>query len=371
MQVLKYQTTLGERIRRILEVISPILVDGNLTFDKHGLSIQGMTDKVFVKLNLPQSGAESYQSWEEKTSIGLDFKCLSGWLKAVNKGDIISFEVSKEELEGTSPTLTYKHWNDKMNHEVRLPILDIEDFKAEDKETEYDSILTLSSNELEDFVKRHGVGATHLRFRSFHNPPTASGTIRTFLVLHSFGLTPGETTKPCFIPNFTGKYSNRNVPCAKDDIYSIKTLKTITKAYTVSDSVNIHLSKNPHILLRYQLGQLGALEFRVVPEAAPEEAKTKPAKPAKRKAASPTRKRKKAKVAKKEKKPSKLHDFLVKLEKKRLQVQMLSRPLGANGIAIVEELNRLEERFIKEGAKGNIKPGDVEAACIAAETPRV
>ena len=271
MKSLKYQTTLGERIRKILEVISPILVDGNLTFDKTGLSIQGMTNQIYVKLKLPPSGAESFQSWEDRTSIGLDFKCLSGWMKAVSKGDIISFEVSKKELEAKKkPTLTYKHWNDRMNHEVRLPILDIEEFKTEEKDFQYDSIITMSSSEFEDFIKRHGVGATDIRFQTVKSS-THSAIAQTFLVLHSFGMTPGETTKPCFTPNFTGKYKNLNLACDKEERFSIKTLKTVAKAYTVSESVNIHLSKKEHLLLSYQLGQLGSLEFRLVPKKNTEE----------------------------------------------------------------------------------------------------
>jgi hypothetical protein len=263
---LKYQTTLGERIRRILEVISPILVDGNITFSSSGLSIHGMTNGIYLKLQLPSSGAESFQCWDETVSIGLDFKCLAGWLKAVSKGDIISFEVSKKTLEtNKTPTLTYKHWNDRMNHEVRLPILDIEEFKeGKEEKLEYDTVITMPSVQLENFLKRHSVGATDIRFQSICQS-AEKGRDRVFLVLHSFGVTPGETTMPCFKPNFIGEYKDLNVSCLKEDKFSIKTLKAVTKAYTISDSVNVFLSKDRPLRLTYQLGQLGSLEFLVLP----------------------------------------------------------------------------------------------------------
>jgi len=262
VKMLKYQTTLGDRLRKIIDVLSPILVDGNLTFDKTGLTINGQTDSLAVKLELPTNGAEFFQCWSDKAvSIGLDFRTLSGWLKAVNKGDIISFEVTKEVLDGATPMLTYKHWNDTMNHEVRLPILDIDECKFQHKaEKVFDSILSLDSGVFDEFVKRHGVGGDKIRIHSEHND---SGW---YLVLHSYGTTPGETTKFCYEPNFTMNYNSRHKACDKKAVFKIKTMRGVCKAYTIGGSVNIHLNPDGPIVLVYPLGQMGSLEFRVRPE---------------------------------------------------------------------------------------------------------
>ena len=52
--MLKYQTTQGERIRKVMDVVAPILMDGNIVFDKaKGFTIAGLTENLFVKLTLP------------------------------------------------------------------------------------------------------------------------------------------------------------------------------------------------------------------------------------------------------------------------------------------------------------------------------
>jgi|GEM_PF-4558208 len=277
--MLHWQTTGGEKFRKIMEVISPIMVDGNITFDKSGVYIEGATSGIHVKLCLPSSGAEAFKSWTDRVSVGLDFKCLAGWLRSVTKGDIISFTLLKKDYESAHPVLIYKHWGGEGggNHEVRFPILDIEESSPIEFPIQYRSIVTLSSVKFDEYIRRHGGGAKNVRFQSNH-----AGE-QKFFILHSFGNTPGETTKPCFVPNSTGPYKHENKACQKQESFSIKRLKTVAKAHSVSSSVNIHLNEGGALMLSYQLGQLGSLEFRVDPseEKSPVEKTADPVQPSK------------------------------------------------------------------------------------------
>lgn len=291
-----YQTTVGDRLRKAMEVLAPVLVDGNLTFHKGGLSIEGITKTVHVRLDLPPTASMSFQDWgTDRISVGLDFKALCGWLKAVVPGDIISFEISKKQLEGDKPILLYRHWNDFMNHEVYMPVLDIEETRTEKKDKPYDTILSLPSVHFDEFLKRHNVGATLIQLSSI-----VKDSETPKLVVASFGTTPGLTTRACNRASVIGSYESKHVSCVNRDKFEIKTLRSVSRAYSVSDSVNLHLRSNSPLLLTYQLGQSGSLEFRVLPHK-PKEAETAPAVPVQEveKRSSPIkRKRKKAKFPK-------------------------------------------------------------------------
>jgi hypothetical protein len=307
--MLKYQTTLGERLRKVLEVISPILVDGNLTFSKDGLRIRGMTNNVMVNLHLPPSGAESIENWGEDISIGLDFKSLCGWMKAVTKGDIISFSVTKEVLESSNPTLVYKHWNDRKNHEVLLPILDIEEFKAPVQDTKYDSVLAMPSLELDNYLKLHGLRGDRVRLQTIDDSQSlANGML--YLVMHSIGSTPAETTQACRRPSYIPKeYKVGHRACPKQETFNIKTLRSISKAYVVSDTVNVFVGMDKPLMLSYRLGQMGSVEFRVTPMPEEEEQEEPVLSPKKKRKRKITRKKldtHKAVVVKQKKKKQKI-----------------------------------------------------------------
>ena len=266
--MLKYQTTRGETFKHILGVLSGLLVDGNLVFTKDGIAIEGMTNRVQVKFSLPNCGSESFASWTDRLVVGLDFKILYGWLKTVSKGDIIAFEISKDVWESDEPKLIFKHWNDRRNNTVLLPVLDIEERTGDTPLLEYTSVVTLAAANLDEDIKQHCTGAQHVSFKTQpHNSPN-----RARLVLNSYGAVVGDTSRICsYAWSDCGELKNKREPCDKIETYSLHTVRGVSKSYSFSENVEVMLEPGAPLVLRYLLPSAGFVEFSVVPSEMPDE----------------------------------------------------------------------------------------------------
>lgn len=269
-QCLKYQTTLGNRFRKIFEIIAPILMEGRLVFGPDGITIAGSSGDISVNLVLPCGGADSFASWPGAgpISMGLDFKRLDGWLRGVVRGDIIAFEISKADYEGPNPELTYKHWNEKMHHTVRLPILTLPTVSVSNKVACYKTILGLDAQEFSGFLSRHATGSKLVSLSSIVEDEKA------FLVIKSGGIGSAETTRPCVLANST-LYDQSKLSCPKkNEVFHIKSLQNIAKAHALSPMLTVHLHCGAPLLLSYTLGQLGRVEFFLNATTPPPEKKT-------------------------------------------------------------------------------------------------
>ena len=237
--MLKYQTTQGERIRKVFDVVAPILMDGNIVFDKaKGFTISGLTENLFVKLTMPPTGSESLQCWGPNVTLGVDFRLLAAWLRGVSKGDIISFEAKKKILNGSKPTLDFLRWNDVMNDAVKLPVLDIDPIKMEPMEVDYDAVVTVPAAHLDSVLKSHAVGAKEASIRCTKSKQTDLDVLE----IESFGKIPAVTGRP--LPS-----------CA--------------------DTVVIHLADGKPLKLSYPLGTVGQLDFIISGEDQVNETKKK------------------------------------------------------------------------------------------------
>ncbi len=265
--MLKYQTTLGSRLKQIFGVLSPILVDGNVIFDAQGLSVYGITETMEVRLTLPKSGTESYEYTGTDCVVGLDFKSLAAWLKAVLPGEIISFEGDIEQIAtAEKPTITYKHWSSSMNHEVRMNVMRIDQRVHAGSTARYDTVLSLKSQQLDEFIKRHAQGGSLIRLQSVVvGPEAVLEPEDAFLIMHSYGQNPAETTVPCKMVPSTSRVKNLAKACAKEQKYVLKTLKAITKAYTVAETAHIRLKLSDKLCVSYKLEHGGTLDFYVDP----------------------------------------------------------------------------------------------------------
>jgi hypothetical protein len=243
-----------------MDILASILYEGVITFAKTGLTIQGSTKDKHVRLFMPSSAAESCVCPETPVDIGVDFKALSGWLKSVEKGDIISFEVIRDK-DQDKKVLLYRHWNDKINHEVRHTVLELESPSTQTRGAkEYEAIVTMSAQQFEESLKRHCTGAKSVQFGVTLGPNDIP-----HLEISSTGTTSAKTTKPCqFVP--VAMYDNLRVASNKTEKFGLKPLKQISRAYSVAKNVIVGVtSAQPHLLLKYPLGLFGYLEFIIQP----------------------------------------------------------------------------------------------------------
>ena len=265
--MLSYQTTLGQRLYKVLSVIAPILIDCRLGFSvEHGLISEGLTPSTYVKLSIPRSGADHIKSWEPDSKtlkIGMDLKTLASWLKDVQKGDVVNFELKKERLD----RITVRFWNDNQTNTRVFPVLDLQepDIGSADALPKAAMSITVNSKQLEEFLKRHALGrADRVQFKISNT----EGSSMRLCVKSRFedkeggGLQSAESsmsgTASSPLPITEGEWGG---------YFSISDLRAISKASCVSNHVKV-VVVDSSISFLYDLGSGGksTLLFKVAAE---------------------------------------------------------------------------------------------------------
>ena len=256
---LRYQTTRGPLLRSVLNIIAPILCDANLTFDKTGITLDGFTPEVDVRLELPPSGSESIETWGEPVTLGLDLKNLAHWLRSVQAGNIIVFEITKAELLKPKPLMLYKQWNDYKQSEAKIPVLDIKQGAPFRRPTMYDAIVSFPAIDLDESLKQHGPSGDAVRFQVIDKP---TGLLR----IESQGLQVGASMTPC---SFVEHPRSKKLAVAKPDLFAIKLLKMVSRAHTLNKNQQAVMSVSTTekaLVLTYNFSSGGLLEFRINPQ---------------------------------------------------------------------------------------------------------
>ena len=262
MQV-RYQTTLGTVVKKLVKVLTPMLFQANLRFDSTGLHIQGMTSSVIVCAHLPPSTTESYTFGSSaEVIVGVDLKILSGWLDAVAPGDIISFDVQK--AEGSKDyTLTYKHWNVPFSHEVEIPVLKIPILDAKSPSQDFTSMGVVDSRFFNQVLERHGTNSEWFCLGTIGDDNrwaiTSDGTGRSNSIIYVRPL-PALCNN---ISDWVLKKTSSKGGVMKTPKYPISVLRSLCKTSSLGDTVMIGLSENAPLVLSYPITQMGSVEYRV------------------------------------------------------------------------------------------------------------
>jgi hypothetical protein len=252
-----FQTTRGPLLKKVLDVVGPILIDGNMIFSPRGITIEGFSRNTKVTLSIPFSGADSFETKNPEETVGIDFNKLLVWLKSVVAGDLISLSTGDQYPENV---ICYKHWNSTRSSEINFPALKLPSPQFKDDTPSFLCMGRVDSKVLESTLKRHSVMNKHCAFRTKQHALVVISDSEP-------GATYGCTTMQmgALPAQFLG-YRNhaRDVPL--DTRFSIKALLKATKAHLLSSTVVICVNRHDFVQLVYSIDELGLLSFRISPE---------------------------------------------------------------------------------------------------------
>lgn len=246
----RYQTTLAPRLKQIFQVLAPILSEAVLLFDEKKVAIYGQTEEVTILVDMPISAAESYQSFGKPLHLGVDLRCIAGWLKGVTRGDIIAFSVEKAGVDADKPVLVLTQWNDDQTQVIKIDVTNAtpSKFDVVPDGTTVSVCAQMKSDAFDDLVKRHAsVGAAVdvmvevIADTRRVKISTASGSISRAAERMAVQYLPSgsQTT--------TGSFPS-------------KSLRAACKAHAISELVQIYMTQDG-LILRYVTGANCAVTF--------------------------------------------------------------------------------------------------------------
>ena len=208
-----------------------------------------------VSCKLQADAFESYHC-EHKLNIGLNVGNIYKLLKSIGNNDSLRFRVPKADPAKLQIIIENSEKNTRTSYGLNL--LDIDQPSLEIPDTEFQSVMTMPSQDLQRLCRDMAMLSDHVTFRC-----TSSG-----LLVECDGDFASQTTEisqtsnGLYISKASASYDDYSICTGR---FSLKFLNMFTKANSLSSTVDIYLKNNYPLVLMFSVANLGKILFCLSP----------------------------------------------------------------------------------------------------------
>lgn len=257
--VLEIHTVQVHGFKGMLEAIKELLNDCNIHFDQNGMKIKSIEGNHVVLVHVKYESANFDKYYCERAlSIGINIGNILKVLKNVSQNDTLQLFIKKNNLDELG--IRIQNAEKGSIHEFYSRLMDIDDDDIEIPETKFTSVITMPSTDLHSMCKQYKEFAVHVDIKTVNDQ-----------VFFKF---EGDETRgtSCLQNNENGLVVSKNNQQTNDDEvvqakFLLKYLVMCTKAYSLSNTVEILLKNNYPMILKYSIADLGTLKYCIAPVA--------------------------------------------------------------------------------------------------------
>jgi len=251
----------GIILKKIIEAIKELVTTVNIDVSSTGLSIQAMDSShvALVALNLKESGFQSYRALNSMT-LGLNIQNLSKIMKCAGNDDIITM---KADEDPSSMTFIFESNKSEKVSDFNLNLLTIDSEQLSIPETEYSSIVTMSSAEFTRICREMSQISETVTIE------TSKESIK-FSVNGEIG--GGSVT---IKGNESDKKEDQTTLEVDEPVslsFALRYLNLFNKASNLSNQVVLSMSTDTPLVVEYRIPDLGSLRFYLAPKITEDEA---------------------------------------------------------------------------------------------------
>lgn len=257
--LLEIHTVQVQAFKGTLEAIKDLLNDCNIHFDKSGMKIKSIDGKHVALVHVKYEG-ERFDKYycERDLSIGVNISNTLKILKNVTQNDTLQLFVKRDDFDHAH--IRIQNADKGIVHDFSLKLMDLDDDTIDIPETEFTSIITMPSNDLHTLCKQYKEFADKIDIKSVGDK-----------VIFSFqgDETNGTST---LHNNENGLIVQRCIDedgnCDEEIVqakFLLKYLVLFSKAYNLSNTVEILIKNDYPMVLKYSIADLGILKFCLAP----------------------------------------------------------------------------------------------------------
>jgi proliferating cell nuclear antigen len=248
--VLYITTVQSNAIRILFESLKDVLTDVNMHINSNGIKIISMdgSKSAIIHLKLLASQFEIFNC-KEDMNIGINMLSLFKILKSIKNNDVISFYIDTDTTK-----LNIKLENKEKNTETvsTLKLLDIDEHILNIPNIEFQTILTIPSNDFQNYIRDLSIISSEIKIESNNNILTLSAD--------------GDFASQKIMI----KQTDTGLTLSKAEhaigIFNLKYLLLFTKSTNLCNNIEIYLKTNFPIIVIYNVANLGQLKFCLAPK---------------------------------------------------------------------------------------------------------
>ena len=253
MKILELKTVQTTPFRILVEALKEILTDANIIFTKDGLKIMDMdrSHTLLVHLKLDADKFEKYFC-EKRIVVGLNIMNLFKIIKTIGNNDSLTIYMDSEN----SDKLTIEIENGDKNRMTtyKLNLMDLDEDGINVPETEFDSIITLPSNDFQKIIRDMSNLSEEIEIKSYNQK----------LIFSCKGDFADQTT-------IIGEKEDGLV-CQSNDpkkivqgMFKSKHLALFGKCSNLCNCIEMYMKNNYPLIVSYNVANLGKMKIALAP----------------------------------------------------------------------------------------------------------
>lgn len=253
--ILKFKTVQASGFQKLIECMKDILTDVNWEFDSSGIKVLCMDGSHVCLINMKLE-AENFEYFycPNNVKIGVSMNNFAKLMKNVGNNDAIEMSISTQNPNVLS--ITIDNMDKNISTIVNLKLLDIDEQIITVPDTAPDTVITMSSQELQRFFRDLLIVSDELHVEA----------CAEYLKLSC----KGDFADKCVIIKGTSVESSTHMINNNQKVYgkfSLKYLNLFTKGSTNMCSVVEIMLKNDYpIIIKYAVASLGHITFCLAPK---------------------------------------------------------------------------------------------------------
>ncbi len=249
------KTVQSSAIRILIEALKEILTEANIIIDSTGLKIMTMdpSHTVLVHMKLESCKFEKFIS-NSDTKIGISMICFFKLLKTMNNNDTLTLFVEKDDPNRLGIKIENGDKNSITNYKLNL--MDLNEDNIEIPPAEFESVLSMPSNELQKICRDMHNIADNLEIKSVGNQLFFS--CRGDFAEQQTVI--GETTSGMTY------IQNENPEQIIQGVFALKYLVLFTKCTNLCNSINLFLKNDYPLIIKYDIASLGHIKLCLAPK---------------------------------------------------------------------------------------------------------
>jgi len=242
------KTVQSNAIRILCEALKDILTDVNILINNEGLKIVSMdgSNVAVVYLKLEASKFETFIC-NESITAGVNMASLHKIIKSIKNNDIITFYIT--EKDNTKLCIEIENKEKKTIILTILKLLDIDEDILEIPNIEFDSVITMPSNDFQSYIRELSIITNKIRIISENGLFILSGE--------------GDFAKTRIQ---VGDVNNKQITNKTANVlFNIKYLLLFIKSTNLCTTVEIYIKNDFPLILVYNVANLGKLKYVLSP----------------------------------------------------------------------------------------------------------
>jgi proliferating cell nuclear antigen len=253
-------------IKQLIEALKELIVDTSIIFDQTGIKIANVDHGhiVVIHMKLYASEFERYYC-EQPILAGTNLMNLFKITKTINNGDTLTFFMEKNERNsadylGIKIENTY---NNRMST-FFLKLMDVDNDYAGFGDIEYNSIITMSSNEFKKIITDMYNFSPNVEIRNIANQLIfrCEGSFCELETIMTDNPLKDENTNEVK-RNIT--IYNNNSEGITQGVFCLRLLSLFTKCTNLSSTVELNIGNNLPLVVHYNIATLGVIKLCVAP----------------------------------------------------------------------------------------------------------